>query len=98
MAGYNQAFESFVTPGTTYTTYYIRFNEYGRGQYNFGDYITMDSTVIIAVPTTSTALIADLENTLVPALGAVVSDGAVCITTTSTTTVAPTTTTTTTGA
>jgi hypothetical protein len=86
MAGYNQAFESFVTPGTTYTTYYIRFNEYGRGQYNFGDYITLDSTVIIAVPNTSTALIDDLENTLVPALGDVVSDGAVCITTTSTTT------------
>jgi hypothetical protein len=86
MAGYNQAFESFVTPGTTYTTYYIRFNEYGRGQYNFGDYITLDSTVIIAVPNTSTDLIDDLENTLVPALGEVVSDGAVCITTTSTTT------------
>ena len=91
MAGYNQAFESFVTPGTTYTTYYIRFNEYGRGQYNFGDYITLDSTVIIAVPTTSTALITDLENTLEPALGTVVSDGGVCITTTSTT-AAPTTT------
>jgi len=86
MAGFNQAFESFVTTGTTYTTYYIRFNEYGRGQYNFGDYITLDSTVIIAVPTTSSALITDLENTLVPALGAVVSDGAVCITTTTTTT------------
>ena len=86
MAGYNQAFESFVTPGTTYTTYYIRFNEYGRGQYNFGDYITLDSTVIIAVPNTSTALISDLESTLEPALGAVVSDGAVCITTTSSTT------------
>ena len=86
MAGYNQAFESFVTTGTTYTTYYIRFNEYGRGQYNFGDYITLDSTVIIAVPTTSTALITDLENTLEPALGTVVSDGAVCITTTTTTT------------
>jgi len=95
MAGYNQAFESFVTPGTTYTTYYIRFNEYGRGQYNFGDYITLDSTVIIAVPNTSTALINDLEKTLEPALGAVVSDGAVCITTTSTTTAELTTTTTT---
>jgi hypothetical protein len=95
MAGYNQAFESFVTPGTTYTTYYIRFNEYGRGQYNFGDYITLDSTVIIAVPNTSTDLIDDLENTLVPALGEVVSDGAVCITTTSTTTAELTTTTTT---
>jgi hypothetical protein len=93
MAGYNQAFESFVTPGTTYTTYYIRFNEYGRGQYNFGDYITLDSTVIIAVPTTSTALITDLENTLEPALGTVVSDGAVCITTTSSTTNVPVTTT-----
>jgi hypothetical protein len=48
----------------------------------------MDSTVIIAVPTTSTAFITDLENTLVPALGAVVSDGGVCITTTTTTTTA----------
>jgi hypothetical protein len=89
MAGYNQAFESFVATGATYTTYYIRFNEYGRGQYNFGDYITLDSTVIIAVPTTNTNFSADLEATLVPALGAVVSDGAVCITTTTSSTTIP---------
>jgi hypothetical protein len=88
MAGYNQVFDTFVDGSKTYTTYYIKFNEYGRGIYNFGDYISMDSTVIIAVPTTSTAFITDLENTLVPALGAVVSDGGVCITTTTTTTTA----------
>ena len=94
MAGYNQVFDTFVDGSKTYSTYYIKFNEYGRGIYNFGDYISMDSTVIIAVPTTSTDFIADLEATLVPALGTVVSDGGVCITTT--TTAAPTTTTTTT--
>ena len=96
MVGYNGNFESWVTPGTTYDTYYIKFNEYYKGAYNWGDYITEDSTVIIAVETGSTESTA-VNDTLAAALGDefFTSSGA-CITTTSTTTVAPTTTTTTT--
>ena len=89
IAGYNGNFESWVTPGTTYDTYYIKFNEYGKGAYNWGDYITEDSTVIIAVETGSTES-ADVNDILAAALGDefFTSSGA-CITTTSTTTTAP---------
>jgi hypothetical protein len=96
MAGYNGNFESWVTPGATYDTYYVKFNEYYKGAYNWGDYITEDSTVIIAAVTGSTESTA-VNDILAAALGDefFTSSGA-CITTTSTTTVAPTTTTTTT--
>ena len=94
MAGYNGNFESYVTDGTTYDTYYIKFNELDRSAYNFGDYIPMDSMVIIAVQSGS-AMGTALENALENALGTV-TDNNVCLTTTSTTTIAPTTTTTTT--
>ena len=98
MAGYNGNFESWVTPGATYDTYYIKFNEYYKGAYNWGDYITEDSTVIIAAVTGSTES-TTVNNILAAALGSEyftdASSGA-CITTTSTTTVAPATTTTTT--
>lgn len=95
-AGYNQNFESYVTDGTVYDTYYIKFNELDRGAYNWGDYVQRDSTVIIAVPAGS-AFGEALETVLENALGAVTADN-VCITTTSTTTAAPTTTTSTTAA
>lgn len=95
--GYNGNFESWVSDGTVYDTYYIKFNELDKGAYNWGDYVPTDSTVIIAVPT-GTEFQTALEAILVAALGAVVSD-ATCITTTSTTTTAaPATTTTTTTA
>lgn len=95
MNGYNGNFESQVTAGTTYDTFYIKFNEIDKSAYQWGDYIPEDATVIIAVPTgtASTAL----ETILEDALGAVAADNT-CITTTSTTTAAPTTTTTTTSA
>jgi hypothetical protein len=82
MAGYNENFESWVTDGTTYNTFYIKFNEYDKSAYQWGDYIMEDSTVIIATPQN---LSAGIEAVLVAALGAVVDDNA-CITTTSTTT------------
>jgi len=95
MAGYNENFESWVSDGTTYNTFNIRFNEYDKSAYVWGDYIKEDSRVIIAVAKGSaeeTALQAILE----AALGTVVADNE-CITTTSTTTeVFPTTTSTTT--
>jgi hypothetical protein len=96
LPGYNATFESYVSSGAVYDTYYIRFNEYYRGAYNWGDYVPRDSTVIIAVESGSD-LAASIESVLEASLGTVLADN-VCITTTSTTTAAPTTTTTTTGA
>lgn len=96
-AGYNGNFESWVSDGVTYDTYYIRFNEYDKSAYKWGDYIHEDSTIILAIPQAgSAAFEAILEN----ALGLVAADNEcyVAPTTTTTTTVAPTTTTTTTGA
>jgi hypothetical protein len=83
MAGYNGNFESHVTPGTTYDTYYIKFNERDRSQNKWGDYIIEDSMIILAVATADAAA---FEAVLVSALGAVSADNT-CITTTSTTTV-----------
>lgn len=89
MGGYNENFESYVTEGTVYDSYYIRFNEYDKGAYQWGDYIHQDSIVMIAVPNeASVAGIATaVEAVLVGALGAVV-DNNECITTTTTTTAA----------
>ena len=92
MNGYNENFESWVTDGTIYDLYYIKFNEYDKSAYQWGDYIMEDSTVIIAVPQGETS---EIEGILVAGLGAVVSD-TICITTTSTTTSSTSTTTTTT--
>jgi hypothetical protein len=85
MGGYNENFESWVSDGTTYTTYYIKFNEYNKSEYQWGDYIYEDSTVIIAVEKDS-AMETAIEAVLVAGLGAVSSSNGVCITTTSTTT------------
>ncbi len=82
MAGYNPLFESFVTAGQTYDLFYIKFNDYDKSAYQWGDYIEQDSMVIIASPSGSTA---GIEAVLEAALGAVASDNT-CITTTSTTT------------
>ena len=85
MNGYNENFESWVSDGTTYSTYYIKFNEYDKSAYQWGDYIKEDSTVIIAVEKDS-AMETALEAVLVAGLGAVVSQNGACVTTTSTTT------------
>lgn len=96
MNGFNQNFESYVSDGVTYDSYYIKFNEYDKSAYKWGDYIHEDSTVIIAVPNSDTSGIGALaEAVLEAALGNAVDDNT-CITTT--TTAAPTTTTTTTAA
>ena len=94
MVGYNENFESWVTDGTTYDTYYIRFNEYDKSAYQWGDYIYEDSTVIIATPQN---LAGDIEDILVAALGLPAdADGPITSTTSTTTTVWPSTSTTTT--
>jgi hypothetical protein len=94
--GYNGNYEDWVTAGTIYNTYYIKFNGLDRNEENWGDYIPEDSMVIIAVQKSSAAETA-IVNILTPALGSPTDDSGACITTTSTTTIAPTTTTTTTG-
>ena len=96
MNGYNENFESWVSDGATYNTFYIRFNEYNKSEYQWGDYIMEDSTVILAVPNGGSALTSAFEAILVAGLGTVVDQGIPCITTTTTTsTAAPSTTTTT---
>jgi hypothetical protein len=83
MVGYNENFESWVSDGTTYDTYYIKFNEYNKSEYQWGDYIMEDSMVIIAVPVGTAST--NLSSLLTPALGSAAGDNT-CITTTSTTT------------
>jgi hypothetical protein len=87
MGGYNENFESYVTDGAVYDSYTIRFNEYDKAAYQWGDYIHMDNIVIIAVPNedSSAGLSTAVSAVLVAALGNVV-DNNVCITTTTTTT------------
>jgi hypothetical protein len=82
MNGYNENFESWVTDGEIYDLYYIKFNEYDKSAYQWGDYIYEDATVIIAVPQGETA---GIEAILVAGLGPVAGD-TICVTTTSTTT------------
>ena len=95
MGGYNENFETYVSAGSTYNTFYIKFNEYDKSAYQWGDYIQEDSTVILAVPVKqSNDLTSAFEAILVAALGAVVDQGIPCITTTTTTSSAPVTTTT----
>jgi hypothetical protein len=92
MGGYNENFESWVTDGTTYDTFYIKFVDYDKGAYQWGDYVQEDQSVIIACPTSTTA---GIEAVLEAALGAVAADNT-CITTTTTTSTTSTTTTSTT--
>ena len=95
MAGYNENFESWVSSGVTYDTYYIKFNEYNKSAYQWGDYIMEDSMVIIAAPNSDTSgIAAAIETVLEAGLGTVVNDNTCVTTTSTTTTIWPTTTTT----
>lgn len=92
MGGYNENFESYVSDGTVYSTFYIKFTEFDQPQ-TWGDYVPQDEMVIIAVPKGS-AFETALEAVLEAGLGAVAADNT-CVTTTTTTTSSTTTTTTT---
>jgi hypothetical protein len=95
MAGYNENFESWVSSGVTYDTYYIKFNEYNKSAYQWGDYIMEDSMVIIAAPNSVVSgIAAAIETVLEAGLGTVVNDNTCVTTTSTTTTIWPTTTTT----
>lgn len=91
MGGYNGNFESWVTDGTVYDTFYIKFNEYDKSVNNWSDNIIQDSMVIIAVPQAQTAAV---EAILEAALGTVTENNTCLTTTSTTTTVWPTTSTT----
>jgi hypothetical protein len=94
MVGYNENFESWVTDGTTYDTYYIKFNNYDKSAYEWGDYIQEDSTVIIAAPQ---AVSSGIQTVLAAALGTPTGEsGPITSTTSTTTTIWPSTSTTTT--
>ena len=86
MNGFNQNFESHVTPGVIYDTITIRFNEYDKSAYQWGDYIMQDSTVIIAIP--QGELSEDLIDSIVNGYDGV-EYGAICPTTTTTTSQLP---------
>lgn len=94
MVGYNENFESWVSDGTTYDTYYIKFNEIDKSAYSYGDYIIEDSTVIIAAPQSVSA---GIGTVLSAALGVAANEsGPITSTTSTTTTIWPSTSTTTT--
>jgi hypothetical protein len=103
MNGYNENFETYVSGGVTYDTYYIKFNELDKSAYQWGDYIQEDSTVIIAAPNAATpiggglfsGIAAAIETVLAAALGLIDANNGCVITTTTTSTAAPATTTTT---
>jgi hypothetical protein len=84
LVGYNQNFESHVTAGTNYSTFYIKFSDFDRDAQNWGDIVHGDSTVIIAVEAGS-ALETEIEAVLEADLGAVDSDNTLATTTTTTT-------------
>jgi len=89
MGGYNENFESYVSDGVVYDSYYIRFNEFDKAAYQWGDYVHMDNIVMLAIPNADSdggsGIAAAFEAVLVAGLGAVV-DNNTCITTTTTTT------------
>jgi hypothetical protein len=68
MNGYNENFETYVSAGSVYDTFYVKFNEYNKGAYVWGDYIAEDSTVIIAAVAGGAASAA-IETVLEAALG-----------------------------
>jgi len=86
MVGYNGNFESYVSEGVTYDTFYIKFNEYDTSVYSWGDFIKQDSMVIIAAPNSDTSGISAAIQTVLEAALGTVDDQNACITTTSTTT------------
>lgn len=83
--GYNQNFESYVSGGIVYDTFYIKFNDLNKSAYNFGDYVPIDEMVIIAVPAGS-SISSAIQATLTAALGSFVDENYVNPSTTTTTT------------
>lgn len=96
MAGYNQNFDTFADAAATYDLYYVKFRELNKGEYQWGDYIEEDSTVIVAVDQTDSANLAIVEGVWANLPGYSALPAQACLTTTSTTSGSTTTTTSTT--
>jgi hypothetical protein len=64
-AGYNENFESWVSDGTVYDIFYVKYKPYGVN-YAWGEYIQEDAMDIIAVPTN---LSSGVQTVLATALG-----------------------------
>lgn len=90
---WNQAFQSYVTPGTYYDTYYIKYYPFDEYLTTWNPGVAQDSTVIVAFPTgTGTAF----ETLMTAYLGAPVDYSGTNPTTTTTTSTTSTSTTSTT--
>ncbi len=94
MNGYNQYFESYVTDGTIYDLYFIKFDELMQDD-SWSPNVKQDETVIIAIPV---ALSSAFATILEVYLDDVTDESATAITTTTTTSTTSTTTTSTTQA
>jgi hypothetical protein len=90
--GYNQAYENYVTDGTFYDLYVIRFTELDYQQ-GFSFSVPMDEEVDIYIPTNLSSAI---ETILTAYLGTAVSESPADVTTTTTTSTSSTSSTTTT--
>lgn len=90
---WNQLFTSYVTPGTFYDTYYIKFFPYDEYLNVWNPGVPQDSTVIVAFPTTTGSA---FETVLTAALGAPTDVSGTNPTTTTTTSTTSTSTTSTT--
>lgn len=95
MDGYNPTFNSLVADGQSYSLYYVKFSELDRDAYNWGDYIPLTSSIIIAVVAGS-AMDTAVSAFLTAALGTIPTYSSPKTTSTTTTVAPPTTTTTTT--
>jgi hypothetical protein len=69
MVGYNQNFESYVD-SSVYNTYYIKFNDYDKSTYSWGDYIKEDSMIILAIPAANGSFDTAVNAILTAGLGA----------------------------
>lgn len=90
---WNQLFTSYVTPGTFYDTYYIKFFPYDEYLNVWNPGVPQDATVIVAFPTTTGSA---FETVLTAALGAPTDVSGTNPTTTTTTSTTSTSTTSTT--
>lgn len=79
---WNQAFQSYVTPGTFYDTYYIKYYAQDDHQTSWNPAVVMDNTVIIAFPTGTGGA---FETLITGYLGAPTDQSALNSTTTTTT-------------
>lgn len=92
-SAFNQKFQSYVTDGTVYDTYYVIFNQYDQDN-AYSPVYTIDETTIIAAPTGSIST--GIQTVLTAYLGTPTNESGLAISTTTTSSTTSTTSTTTT--